>query len=88
MTRQPKTAKPQTLASAAMGLLNDHHISALIVVEGDVPVGVVHFHDLLRIGAVPEPAVGSCAGSTTSSRSVVDGRLDAHLRARRQVRDR
>ena len=52
MTRQPKTVKPQTLAGAAMGLLNDHHISALIVVEGDLPVGVVHFHDLLRIGAV------------------------------------
>ena len=52
MTRQPKTVKPQTLAGAAMGLLNDHHISALIVVDGDLPVGVVHFHDLLRIGAV------------------------------------
>ena len=52
MTRQPKTVKPQTLAGAAMGLLNDHHISALIVVDGDRPVGVVHFHDLLRIGAV------------------------------------
>jgi arabinose-5-phosphate isomerase len=52
MTRQPKTVKPQTLAGAAMGLLNDHHISALIVVEGDLPVGIVHFHDLLRIGAV------------------------------------
>ena len=43
--------RPQTLAGAAMGLLNDHHISALIVVDGDMPVGVVHFHDLLRIGA-------------------------------------
>jgi arabinose-5-phosphate isomerase len=52
MTRQPKTVKPQTLAGAAMGLLNDHHISALIVVDGDKPAGIVHFHDLLRIGAV------------------------------------
>jgi arabinose-5-phosphate isomerase len=51
MTRQPKTVRRQTLAGAAMGLLNDHHISALIVVDDDVPVGVVHFHDLLRIGA-------------------------------------
>jgi len=51
MTRQPKTVKPETLAGAAMGLLNDHHISALIVVEAGMPVGVVHFHDLLRIGA-------------------------------------
>jgi arabinose-5-phosphate isomerase len=51
MTRKPKTVKPQTLAGVAMGLLNDHHISALIVVEADRPVGVVHFHDLLRLGA-------------------------------------
>jgi arabinose-5-phosphate isomerase len=51
MTRRPKTVKPQTLAGAAMGLLNEHHISALIVVEDGKPIGVVHFHDLLRIGA-------------------------------------
>jgi arabinose-5-phosphate isomerase len=51
MTRQPKTVKPKMLASAALGLLNEHNISALIVVDKDKPVGVVHFHDLLRIGA-------------------------------------
>ena len=51
MTRGPKTVKPQMLASAALGLLNAHNISALIVVDDDKPVGVVHFHDLLRIGA-------------------------------------
>jgi arabinose-5-phosphate isomerase len=51
MTRRPKTVKPETLAGAAMGLLNEHHISALIVVEDGKPIGVVHFHDLLRIGA-------------------------------------
>jgi arabinose-5-phosphate isomerase len=50
MTRQPKTIGPQMLASAAIGVLNDHNISALIVAEDDRPVGVVHFHDLLRIG--------------------------------------
>jgi arabinose-5-phosphate isomerase len=34
-----------------MGILNDHNISALLVVnEAFQPVGVVHFHDLLRIG--------------------------------------
>lgn len=51
MTRQPKTVTPSMLAGAAMGLLNDHHVSALVVVEEGRPVGVVHFHDLLRIGA-------------------------------------
>ncbi len=36
---------------AAIALLNKHNISALVVTEGGTPVGVVHFHDLLRIGA-------------------------------------
>jgi arabinose-5-phosphate isomerase len=51
MTRNPKTVKPSTLATAALGLLNQHNISALIVTdEASRPVGIVHFHDLLRIG--------------------------------------
>ena len=50
MSRKPKTVKPQMLASAAIAVLNDN-ISALVVVEDERPVGVVHFHDLLRIGA-------------------------------------
>ncbi|MFD9902360.1 SIS domain-containing protein [Mesorhizobium sp. UC22_110] len=51
MTRTPKTVEPQMFAGAAIALLNKHNISALVVVEGGMPVGVVHFHDLLRIGA-------------------------------------
>ena len=52
MTRSPKTVKPATLATAALGLLNQHNISALIVTDETFrPVGIVHFHDLLRIGA-------------------------------------
>jgi arabinose-5-phosphate isomerase len=51
MTRGPKTVKPSTLATAALGLLNQYNISALIVTDETFrPVGVVHFHDLLRIG--------------------------------------
>lgn len=51
MTRGPKTVEPQMFAGAAVALLNKHNISALVVVEGEVPVGIVHFHDLLRAGA-------------------------------------
>jgi arabinose-5-phosphate isomerase len=50
MTMTPKTVSPQTLAGKAMALLNEHSISALVVTEDDRPVGVVHFHDLLRAG--------------------------------------
>ena len=51
MTRHPKTVDAQTLAGVATGLLNEFNISALPVVEDGRPVGIVHFHDLLRIGA-------------------------------------
>lgn len=51
MTREPKTVKPTALATSALSLLNNNNISALIVVDEDRrPIGLVHFHDLLRIG--------------------------------------
>ncbi|MGO4437357.1 KpsF/GutQ family sugar-phosphate isomerase [Rhizobium sp. RAF56] len=51
MTRTPKTIKPTALATTALALLNQHNISALIVTDEDRrPIGLVHFHDLLRIG--------------------------------------
>ncbi|OYR10366.1 KpsF/GutQ family sugar-phosphate isomerase [Brucella grignonensis] len=50
MTRKPKTVDQNLLASAALSILNEKHIGALIVVEDNRPIGLVHFHDLLRIG--------------------------------------
>jgi arabinose-5-phosphate isomerase len=51
MTRAPKTVEKGTLATAALALLNAHSIGALLVVDGDKrPVGIVHLHDLLRVG--------------------------------------
>jgi arabinose-5-phosphate isomerase len=35
---------------AAIDRLNAAKITVLFVVEGDKPVGVLHMHDLLRIG--------------------------------------
>ncbi|GLS34085.1 KpsF/GutQ family protein [Mesorhizobium albiziae] len=51
MTRTPKTVEPSMSAGAAIAYLNENKIGALVVVDDDKPVGVVHFHDLLRIGA-------------------------------------
>lgn len=51
MTRRPKTASPDMSAGAAIAYLNENKIGALVVMEGRKPVGIVHFHDLLRIGA-------------------------------------
>lgn len=51
MTASPKTVRPDQLASEALQLLNASKITALIVVEESKrPVGIVHFHDLLRAG--------------------------------------
>ena len=50
MTSQPKTVRPDQLVSEALELLNSTQKTQLIVVDGGRPVGVVHFHDLLRAG--------------------------------------
>ncbi|WP_297322473.1 KpsF/GutQ family sugar-phosphate isomerase [uncultured Bartonella sp.] len=52
MTKDPKTVSPDMMVGAATALINDHKIGALLVVENNKPVGLVHFHDLLRIGAI------------------------------------
>ncbi|WP_062206200.1 SIS domain-containing protein [Aureimonas sp. AU12] len=50
MTRAPKTIRPETLAVKALDMLNAANITALMVVEDGLPVGIIHLHDLLRIG--------------------------------------
>ena len=50
MTRKPRTIAPDALVAEALEAIS-HKISALLVVERDQVVGIVHFHDLMRIGA-------------------------------------
>lgn len=50
MTADPARVTPDTLASSAIAELNARSITSLLVCEGDKPVGLVHLHDLLRIG--------------------------------------
>jgi arabinose-5-phosphate isomerase len=50
MTRQPMTVRPDQLVSEALELLNSTKKTQLMVVDAGRPVGVVHFHDLLRAG--------------------------------------
>jgi arabinose-5-phosphate isomerase len=52
MTRSPKTAAPDDLAAAAVGVMQRHGVIVLPVVENGTIVGVVHLHDLMRAGAV------------------------------------
>ncbi len=51
MTRNPKTIAPETLAESALQIINSSAITTLMVVDEGKPCGVVHLHDLLRIGA-------------------------------------
>jgi arabinose-5-phosphate isomerase len=51
MTRSPKTVRPNQLVSEALELLNSMKVTALFAVEGGKPLGIVHVHDLLRVGA-------------------------------------
>ena len=50
MTRKPRTIGPDALIAEALEVIS-HKISALFVVERGAVVGIVHFHDLMRIGA-------------------------------------
>ncbi|HRY08091.1 MAG TPA: CBS domain-containing protein, partial [Hyphomicrobiaceae bacterium] len=52
MTRNPKTTSPDSLASAALEMMNASRITALFVVKDGHPIGVVHVHDFLRAGIV------------------------------------
>lgn len=51
MTRQPKVIDESALATTAAAMINKLGIGALMVIDDDRrPIGIVHFHDLLRIG--------------------------------------
>jgi arabinose-5-phosphate isomerase len=43
--------KPDALASEALEVLNSAKITSLFIVDADSrPVGLIHIHDLLRLG--------------------------------------
>jgi arabinose-5-phosphate isomerase len=51
MTAAPKTISTEMLASEALERLNAAKITSVFVLDAkNVPVGLVHIHDLLRIG--------------------------------------
>jgi arabinose-5-phosphate isomerase len=50
MTREPKSVRPDQLASEALEILNASKKTQLIVAEQGKPIGIVHVHDLLRVG--------------------------------------
>lgn len=52
MNRTPKTIGPEAFAVDALALMRQCSISQLLVMDGDVYVGMVHLHDLVREGLI------------------------------------
>lgn len=53
MTKTPKVARSDELASAAVSVMERHGIMALPVLDGgERVIGIVHLHDLMKAGAV------------------------------------
>ena len=51
MTPRPMTISPDTMAAEALAMLNETKRSVVLVVDGHLkPVGIVHLHDLYRVG--------------------------------------
>jgi len=51
MTKNPKTIKPELLASFALQEMEKYNITSLIVINDTrIPVGIVHLHDLVKLG--------------------------------------
>ena len=50
MTRNCITITADSLAAEALHIMDEHKISALVVADGEQPVGALHLHDLLKAG--------------------------------------
>jgi arabinose-5-phosphate isomerase len=51
MTKNPKTIKPEYLASFALQYMENFKITSLIVIDPDnKPIGIIHLHDLVKLG--------------------------------------
>jgi arabinose-5-phosphate isomerase len=50
MTENPLTIEGNSLASAALAVMEKRAITSLFVLKEQKPVGIIHIHDLLRAG--------------------------------------
>ena len=50
MTKNPATVDNSTLVGEAINLMNTSKITSVFICEKKKPIGIVHIHDLLRIG--------------------------------------
>ena len=50
MTVNPKQVPPDMMAAEALRIMNAKKITTLFVTQDEKPLGVVHVHDLLKLG--------------------------------------
>jgi arabinose-5-phosphate isomerase len=50
MTANPKTVKSDAMTGSVLNIMNSKSITNIMVVDNGKPVGIVHVHDLLRLG--------------------------------------
>ena len=50
MNKKPKVISQEKLAVEALNLMNKHKITQLFVTNRNMPMGVIHIHDLYRVG--------------------------------------
>ncbi|MEG1799388.1 MAG: KpsF/GutQ family sugar-phosphate isomerase [Synergistaceae bacterium] len=50
MTKNPRIIAPDRLAAEAMRIVEEWEVSAIVVVEGGRPIGMVHIHEILKAG--------------------------------------
>lgn len=52
MTKNPKTISKDVMASEAIKIMHEKKITNIFIVENNIPIGVIHIHDLLNNGVV------------------------------------
>ena len=50
MTEKPKCVSKNKLAAEALGIMEEHHISQLIVNDEGTYFGIIHIQDILKEG--------------------------------------
>ncbi len=76
------TTGPDTTIAQAVALLVDHNIGAVVVVEGEAPVGILSERDLLRfLAAGPPDLVGTRVSELMTAGMVTGTPFDRVSRA-------
>ena len=51
MTKKPTTGEKNMLVGAALNIMNNKKITSLFICEKNIPIGIIHIHDLLRLSS-------------------------------------